>query len=118
MKKTIVVDNTSPEISVKYISEGGKFNLVNAENQSVNSLAEAEKVYYNKSVLAEITVGEENFFEGQAESVKDEDGSIIETKTVHEVGILVEKTTVNGEKSYIEYLPKTAEGAKSAEKNI
>lgn len=115
-EKTIVVDNTSPEISVKYISEGGKFNLVNAENQSVNSLAEAEKVYYNKSVLAEITVGEENFFEGQAESVKDEDGSIIETKTVHEVGILVEKTTVNGEKSYIEYLPKTAEGAKSAEK--
>lgn len=114
--KTIVVDNTSPEISVKYISEEGEVNLVNAENQSVNSLAEAEKVYYNKSVLAEITVGEENFFEGQAESVKDEDGNIIETKTVHAVGILVEKTTVNGEKSYIEYLPKTAEGAHPAEK--
>lgn len=114
--KTIVVDNTSPEISVKYISEEGEVNLVNAENQSVNSLAEAEKVYYNKSVLAEITVGEENFFEGQAESVKDEDGNIIETKTVHAVGILVEKTTVNGEKSYIEYLPKTDEGAHPAEK--
>lgn len=114
-EKTVVVDNTSPEISVKYISEDGKANFVNAENKSVSSLAEAEKVYYNKAVSAEITIDEENFYEGQAESVKDENGNIIETKTVHEVGILVEKT-VDNKTTYIEYLPKTAEGAQSAEK--
>ena len=114
-EKTVVVDNTSPEISVKYISEDGKANFVNAENKSVSSLAEAEKVYYNKAVSAEITIDEENFYEGQAESVKDENGNIIETKTVHEVGILVEKT-VDNKTTYIEYLPKTAEGAQPAEK--
>ncbi len=110
-EKTVVVDNTSPEISVKYISEEGKANFINAENKFVNSLAEAEKVYYNKAVSAEITIDEENFFEGQQENVGNESSKI----TAHEVGILVEKT-VDNKTTYIEYLPKTAEGAQLAEK--
>jgi len=113
--KTIVVDKVSPEISVKYFSESGNANFVDSNNETVNSLADAERVYYNNSVTATVTIEEENFFEGQVETIKDKDGNVLEEKTAHEVGILVEKT-VGDKTSYIEYLPKTAEGAQPAER--
>lgn len=112
-EKTIVVDNSSPEITVEYTSQTGSANYVDKDNKSVKDLASAERVYYNNSVSASITIEEENFFEGQVETVKDKDGNVVEKKTVHEVGILVEKT-VGDKTTYIEYLPKTAEGAQQA----
>ncbi len=112
-EKTIVVDNSSPEISVEYTSQAGNANYVDKDNKSVKDLASAERVYYNNSVSASITIEEENFFEGQVEIVKDKDGNVIEEKTVHEVGVLVEKT-VGDKTTYIEYLPETAEGAQQA----
>ncbi len=113
--KTIVVDSKVPEITVEYTSQAGNANYVDKDNKSVEDLASAERVYYNNSVSATIIIEEENFFEGQVETVKDKDGNVVENRTVHEVGILVEKT-IGDKITYIEYLPKNEEGAQQAER--
>lgn len=92
-----VVDNVTPKISVKYVtdSENTKVQFTDKQNNTVDSFKDGVNAYYNGDVTARIVINEANFFEG----TEADDG------VIHNVGIKLRKTDNSGKVTVIEYLP-------------
>ncbi len=100
--KIIVADTLSPEIKVNYsFKDGTVVSLYDGDKEPVTEMTDASQIVFSDDVTAEITITEENFFEGDALS---------EGGVVHNVGIKLTKTDNDGKETVYEYLPFGAAG--------